>query len=212
MHKKWAWARRNEPWGDFDEHLKCAKLPPSSRKTSTATSLSATPWQHAANESRPRGWQASGNLTAPRGGRGGGQGRCAGQRVGAAAGAVSGVPTRGWWWRRRRRGWWRGAEMGWGEEESACAGGNCLSGCVFPRERSDSARCSWSRKYQAGDSAKCRAALYFYSTRENSASARGVYNARDKKTVIIARRYFSATAGDTLSRSETSLSNSRSKR
>jgi hypothetical protein len=60
------------------------------------------------------------------------------------------------------------------------------------------ARCSWSQKYQARDSAKCRAVLYFCSARENGASAGGVYSARGKKAVIIARRYFSATAGDAL--------------
>jgi hypothetical protein len=177
MHKKWARAWRNEPCGDFDEHLVCAKLPLGSRKTSAATSLSAAPRQHTANESRLRGPQASGNPTALHGDRGGGRGRCAGRRAGAAARAVSGAPTRGWWWCRRRRGWWRGAEMGWGEEESARAGGNCPSGCVFPRERSDSTRYSWSRKYQARDSVKYRAALYFCSARENDASAGGVYSA-----------------------------------
>jgi hypothetical protein len=59
-------------------------------------------------------------------------------------------------------------------------------------------RCSWSQKYEARDSAKCRVALYFCSARQNRASAGGVYNVHGKKAVIIALRYFSATAEDAL--------------
>jgi hypothetical protein len=67
------------------------------------------------------------------------------------------------------------------------------------RISSESAHARRSTKIPTLDCAECSAAVFVSSARNYTASAGGGYSARGKKSVILALRYFSVTAGDALS-------------